>query len=163
MPWKNGGGKTLEIFCLPTLDRKSFLFRISMADVEMDSPFSNFPNIDRTLFLVSGEGLILKNSKKEIPLIEKWKPIHFSGEDKIDCHLVNGPCKDFNIMVDRNYGRVQSSVLFVTEHTFSCDSDLFFIYDYQSETLTVLEKNDSYRVSSNKEKTLVIIRLTLND
>ena len=50
MPWKNGGGETAEIAVSPpgaALD--DFDWRLSMARVETDGPFSAFPGIDRTL------------------------------------------------------------------------------------------------------------------
>ena len=50
MPWKNGGGTTTEVAVSPEgagLDH--FDWRISMARVEQDGPFSTFPGIDRTL------------------------------------------------------------------------------------------------------------------
>jgi uncharacterized protein len=53
--WKNGGGKTTEIAVWPpgaSLD--AFDWRISMATVEQDGPFSEFPGIDRTLALLKG-------------------------------------------------------------------------------------------------------------
>jgi len=161
MPWKNGGGTTREIYRVPSADQASFLFRISMADVKTDGPFSIFPYIDRTLFLVSGDGMILKNSEKENRLIEKWKPFHFSGEDKIDCQLINGPCQDFNIMVDRRYGKVESAAITAAEHTFNCTSNFLFIYDTRSETLSVLEKDDTFQYSSTTEKLLVVVNLNL--
>src|ERR1700720_3517473 len=59
-PWKNGGGSTTEIAAAPegaSLD--IFDWRISMARVASDGPFSDFPGIDRTLAVVSGHGLAL--------------------------------------------------------------------------------------------------------
>ncbi|MBV9975040.1 MAG: HutD family protein, partial [Hyphomicrobiales bacterium] len=50
MPWKNGGGETTEIIASPEgagLDE--FDWRISMARVATDGPFSRFAGVDRTL------------------------------------------------------------------------------------------------------------------
>ena len=55
MPWKNGGGTTIEIAVSPHgagLD--DFDWRVSMAHVASHGPFSLFPNIDRTLAVLSG-------------------------------------------------------------------------------------------------------------
>ena len=49
MPWKNGGGETAEILVEPAgapLD--SFDWRLSMARVAADGPFSLFPGVERT-------------------------------------------------------------------------------------------------------------------
>ena len=56
-PWKNGGGVTREIAAHPPeagLD--GFDWRLSMADVASDGPFSAFPGIDRTLTVIEGAG-----------------------------------------------------------------------------------------------------------
>jgi len=50
MPWKNGGGTTTEIAVAPEgASLNDFDWRISMAHVGADGPFSSFPGIDRTL------------------------------------------------------------------------------------------------------------------
>ena len=61
MPWKNGGGETTEIAVSPEgagLD--DFAWRISMARVDGDGPFSAFAGVDRTLSILEGEGLRLE-------------------------------------------------------------------------------------------------------
>ena len=53
MPWKNGGGETVEIAVSPEGAALSeFDWRISMATVATDGPFSIFPGIDRTLSIL---------------------------------------------------------------------------------------------------------------
>ena len=59
-PWKNGGGTTVEIAVFPAgAGFDGFDWRLSMADVVADGPFSAFPDIDRTLVLIDGPGLVL--------------------------------------------------------------------------------------------------------
>lgn len=159
MPWKNGKGKTLELFRIQTEDPSSFSFRVSMAEVNSNGPFSIFPNINRILFLASGHGVILQNRHYKIQLTELWKPFYFSGEDEIDCNLINGPCVDFNVMVDRRFGRVDCSTLFVSEYEFKCDSNFLLVYDSQLEKLTVLQTNDLYHFSAATKSTLVVVSL----
>ncbi len=61
MPWKNGGGETVEIAVFPPgAGVDDFDWRISMATVASDGPFSIFPGIDRTLSILDGAGLSLK-------------------------------------------------------------------------------------------------------
>ena len=58
MPWKNGGGETVEIAISPAdagLD--GFDWRLSMATVATDGPFSVFPGIDRSLAVIRGAGI----------------------------------------------------------------------------------------------------------
>ena len=61
MPWKNGGGTTIEIAVSPHgagLD--DFDWRVSMARVEGSGPFSRFADIDRCLCVLGGAGIVLK-------------------------------------------------------------------------------------------------------
>lgn len=60
MPWKNGGGETREIAIFPPAANLDTLdWRISMAVVAQDGPFSSFPGIDRTLCVIEGAGMEL--------------------------------------------------------------------------------------------------------
>ena len=60
MPWKNGGGVTTEIAVFPAnAGLEDFEWRLSMATVASDGPFSLFAGIDRTLAVLEGEGLVL--------------------------------------------------------------------------------------------------------
>ena len=58
MPWKNGGGSTDEIATYPRgagLD--AFDWRVSIAHVASDGPFSRFPGVERTITLLEGAGM----------------------------------------------------------------------------------------------------------
>ena len=60
MPWKNGGGETVEVIVHPEgASLSDFGWRVSMASVASDGPFSVFPGIDRTLAVLSGNGMAL--------------------------------------------------------------------------------------------------------
>ena len=112
MPWKNGAGRTTEIAVHPAgagLD--AFAWRVSIANVECDGPFSAFPGIDRTIVLLDGAGMRLQDSEREIDLTTRYEPQHFGGDDSIDCKLIAGPCRDFNAMFRR--GRARGSVTIV--------------------------------------------------
>jgi environmental stress-induced protein Ves len=99
MPWRNGLGTTTE---LAREDCESgFLWRLSRADVTADGPFSNFPGIDRFLFLLSGAGLKLAFADRETILNTPYASAKFPGDEPVVCTLLNGPCQDFNIMVNR--------------------------------------------------------------
>jgi len=109
MPWKNGAGRTIEIAAHPigaSLDE--FLWRVSIADVERDGPFSRFPGIDRTIVLLAGAGMRLRSGARDIELTTRFVPHDISGDDEIECVLVAGPSRDFNAMFrrDRARGRV---------------------------------------------------------
>ena len=103
MPWKNGGGVTEEIATHPEgagLDR--FDWRVSIAEVARDGPFSRFPGIDRTIALIEGAGMRLSGGRHDVVLRTPFEPYAFDGEDPVDCALVSGPVRDFNAMVRRD-------------------------------------------------------------
>lgn len=102
--WKNDGGWTTEIASEPMPEGSSgFRWRVSIADIEVDGPFSTFPDIDRDLLLLSGKGIELAiNAADPVRLDQRFQKIHFRGEDSIDCRLLAGPTRDFNVMTRRD-------------------------------------------------------------
>lgn len=103
MPWKNGGGETQEIACVPEgagLD--AFVWRASMARVERSGPFSRFAGIDRTLAVLEGEGLELEvEGMGAVVLRPGSQPFRFPADKETDCRLLGGPVTDLNIMTRR--------------------------------------------------------------
>lgn len=100
--WKNGGGWTTELGIEPTTAvlTGDFDWRVSIADIERDGPFSLFPGVERDLFLLEGAGMFLKNVDGVEQRIDRpLQRVHFSGDAPIDCRLVDGPTRDFNVMV----------------------------------------------------------------
>jgi environmental stress-induced protein Ves len=105
MPWKNGGGVTTEIAIAPPgASVGDFDWRISMATVASDGPFSRFDGIDRTLTVLSGEGLELGvESAPLLRLIPAGKPYPFPGDMAASARLLAGPVTDFNVMTRRRH------------------------------------------------------------
>ncbi|MFC9245391.1 HutD family protein [Streptomyces sp. NPDC057136] len=102
VPWKNGGGVTREIAVWPegaTSDR--FDWRISLADVAADGPFSAFPGIDRTLTVVEGEGMDLMVGGEHHIVDEPYWPYDFPGDLQTVGSLLGGPVVNFNVMYRR--------------------------------------------------------------
>jgi uncharacterized protein len=109
-PWKNGAGTTREI-ARGGPDGNDFDWRISVAEVARDAPFSAFPGIDRCIVLLRGAGMRLKSADGggiDHRLIERLAPFHFSGEVPLDATLAGGASSDFNVMTRR--GRLRSEV-----------------------------------------------------
>jgi environmental stress-induced protein Ves len=114
MPWKNGGGCTTEIAVFPSsAPIDTFLWRVSLADVERDGPFSSFPGIERTIVLLEGAGMRLHGGPRDAELTTPFEPHAFSGDAAVDCTLVAGPVRDFNAMFRRGHAR--GSVVVVRE------------------------------------------------
>ncbi len=103
MPWKNGGGETVEVAvhpAVPGLD--GFDWRVSMATVAADGPFSCFPGIDRTLAVLDGAGLELSvEGQGAHRLTPETAPLAFPGDVPAFARLVGGPVTDLNVMTRR--------------------------------------------------------------
>ncbi len=109
MPWRNGGGLTTELARHPS--EGDFDWRVSMADIENDGDFSAFTGYDRSLLLLSGQGLSLTFADRDEPVLlhERSKPLVFSGDDTPHCRLIGGPARDFNVITRR--GRFRHELL----------------------------------------------------
>jgi len=103
-PWKNGGGVTREIVCQPPgAGMDSFAWRISIAHIARDGPFSAFPGVDRVITLLEGDGVHLRSTDGTVDhrLDQPLHPFAFSGEAPVDATLLEGDCHDFNVMTRR--------------------------------------------------------------
>jgi environmental stress-induced protein Ves len=108
MPWKNGGGITTEIWVSPPgmgLAGEPFDWRVSIADVASDGPFSKFPGYDRHIMLLEGEGMRLVTDEGGVIDLALHRPAAFSGDWTVSGKLIDGPVRDFNLMVARRFGR----------------------------------------------------------
>jgi environmental stress-induced protein Ves len=104
MRWANGGGWTTEIVAEPSTDR--WTWRLSVADVEVDGPFSLFPGIDRTIALLRGGGFALTIGDNDEHVIDTpFRPFDFPGGEATSCRLIDGPVHDLNLMNDPSSAR----------------------------------------------------------
>ena len=107
-PWKNGGGSTTEIAVFPPdAGFEDFDWRVSLATIAADGPFSQFPGVERTLALVEGHGMTLEIDG-EPNLVSRAEPVAaFDGESQVAAKLNRGPSIDFNAMtrMERCYHR----------------------------------------------------------
>ena len=113
-PWKNGGGHTREIARIPVASAlDDFNWRVSIADVSTDGPFSNFDHVDRVIVLLSGAGVRLRSSDGKIDhrLDEPLVPFAFSGDDAITAALIDGASSDFNVMTRRGVARADVQIV----------------------------------------------------
>ena len=99
MPWKNGLGVTLEIARAPAAPAE-FAWRLSLASIAEDGPFSSYVGYERVVVLVDGDGFDLdfgSGDVRELPaagvaaVVDGGSPVH--------CRLRGGPCRDLSLMV----------------------------------------------------------------
>lgn len=121
-PWKNGGGSTTEIAVEPPdASLENFDWRISMARVASDGPFSGFDGIDRTLAVVRGNGLVLTiGGNAPVTLEPASDPLPFPGDVTTSARLVSGEITDLNVMTRRQ--RFSHRLQRITKTT-PCDFD----------------------------------------
>ncbi len=101
--WKNDGGWTTEIAREPTDATMEFLWRVSIADIESDGPFSNFPGVDRDLVLLAGAGMELAiDGAAPLRVDGRFQHVRFRGEQAVECRLLGGATRDFNAMARRD-------------------------------------------------------------
>lgn len=117
MPWKNGGGETVEVFVHPPgAGLSDFDWRVSMAHVAADGPFSCFEGIDRTLALLEGEGMRLAiEGRGEVLLTSASPPLSFPADAPTQAVLSGGPITDLNVMTRRGVLQHQVERLIVGE------------------------------------------------
>lgn len=99
MRWRNGQGATVEIAAVPSRD--DWIWRLSVAEVVDDGPFSTFAGVDRALAVVSGAGMILRIAGERID-VRRYETVNFDGGMSTVCSLIDGPVRDLNLMVRRD-------------------------------------------------------------
>ncbi|SDC11748.1 HutD/Ves family protein [Ruegeria marina] len=101
VPWRNGGGVTREIAGNPPL------WRLSLADVASEGPFSVFAGLRRILTVIEGAGMEL-HFEQRTEQARFGQPLSFSGDEPIAGRLPHGPVRDLNLIFDP--GQVIASV-----------------------------------------------------
>ncbi|MFZ1662625.1 MAG: HutD family protein [Paracoccaceae bacterium] len=108
-PWKNGGGITHEIAREDAAG--SLLWRLSIAEVASDGPFSAFTGLSRILTVIDGAGLWLDTPHGRLDALP-LRPLPFSGDLPVSSRMIDGPIRDFNLIF--NGERLTGSVEHVT-------------------------------------------------
>jgi len=101
--WRNDGGWTHDV-ARDSPNEHDFSWRISIADVEADGPFSRFEGFDRLLVLLDGVGMDLVSAEgdERVQLRPTAPRARFAGETAISAELLDGPTTDFNVIWDRS-------------------------------------------------------------
>jgi environmental stress-induced protein Ves len=100
IPWANGKGTSFEI----SSDRDAsnqWSWRVAIAPVVVDGPFSSLPGIDRQLVVVEGNGMVLEVDGKTVECLPS-QVVAFSGEATTYARLIDGPSVDLGLMTARD-------------------------------------------------------------
>ena len=104
--WKNGGGVTREI--ARTEQAGAIVWRISVADVARDGPFSHFAGLMRCLTVIHGAGIDLQSPHGTMRA-RPGAPVRFSGDMPVNGCLIDGPIRDLNVIFDPS--RIRADVV----------------------------------------------------
>lgn len=129
--WKNGGGITYDVVNYPeTADLDRFLWRVSIAEVASDGPFSIFSGIDRTMAILDGQGLALEVEGLEpFELRAADEPRAFPADRKTDARLLSGPILDLNAMSRRaQFSNSMHRIVFEGVHSFRSETDAVLVW-----------------------------------
>ncbi|NNG25261.1 HutD/Ves family protein [Telluria aromaticivorans] len=146
VPWKNGGGSTTEIAIgPPDSGFEDFDWRVSLATIEKDGTFSQFPGVDRTLALVEGHGMLLDIDGDPVLVTDGDPVIAFDGSSNVTAKLSRGGSTDFNAMTrsDRCYhtfGRRRLTGI----STFVARADITVLFLAEGEALEL--RNEKERI-----------------
>jgi environmental stress-induced protein Ves len=132
MPWKNGGGVTIDIAVamLPGFVPGSWegiVWRFSRTAIVTPGAFSDLSGYDRELALVSGEGLVLEIADGEIDVRQPFRPVRFAGETAMVSRLEAGPVEVVNLIGDRSRVSIELSCL-SGGATITCPAGVHIIY-----------------------------------
>lgn len=102
-PWRNGGGWTRELVRSPeAVPGDEFDWRLSVADVAAEGPFSRFDGCDRILVLLDGKGMELQVAGETVLLDTPFASLRFPGELPINARPIDGPTADLNLIWRRD-------------------------------------------------------------
>lgn len=123
-PWKNGGGLTHEIAA-------DDFWRVSIATIDREGPFSEYRGYDRTIVAIEGDPVELQVGSETIALTP-YEPFEFAGEEPVYAR-VRGRARDFNVMTRRD--EMAHDVEIVSgHHRFVIDEDEFALVYATAET-----------------------------
>jgi environmental stress-induced protein Ves len=97
--WRNGGGWTTVL--AQSEGGEPVEWRISVAEIERDGPFSDYSGYDRTI-VAEDFGFSLDFADGECVEIAPLVPFSFAGERAVLCRLHGSPASAFNVMTRRD-------------------------------------------------------------
>jgi environmental stress-induced protein Ves len=109
MPWANGRGTSYEI----ASDRSAageWTWRLAMAPVNEDGPFSRIECVNRFLAVVEGAGMLLSVDRKKVQC-KPMQVVRFRGDAITEAVLTDGPITDINLMIRRKEAEGEMAVV----------------------------------------------------
>ncbi|MGF6976176.1 environmental stress-induced protein Ves [Paraburkholderia sp. JPY465] len=107
--WRNGGGVTRTIASDASGESQ---WRISLAEVERNGPYSRFEGIDRISLVLRGAGVTLRDERSTVQL-RPFEAAGYDGDAQWNATLVDGPVTVLNAMTSR--GRYRARIRNILE------------------------------------------------
>ncbi|XVJ70491.1 MAG: HutD family protein [Rhizobacter sp.] len=150
--WRNGAGSMRLVATHPIEGGENdFDWRISVAEVAQDSPFSAFPGYDRCIALLGGNGMVLVsaedglNHRLESPL----QPFYFPGEARIQARLIDGPLHNLSVLARRGrYCITLTALVTPTRFSLAAGTAPLLIQCLSGELQIELDNQKSLRLRS---------------
>ena len=111
MPWANGLGTSYEVASDRNADGE-WTWRVAIAPVVEDGPFSVMPGVDRELVVIEGNGMVLEVDGVSVEC-SPGQVIRFFGDSVTIARLVDGPVVDLGLMTVR--GSVIGSMVVIAD------------------------------------------------
>lgn len=90
-PWRNGAGVTR------TFATQDNAWRVSMAEIERDGPYSRFAGVSRTSLVLRGGGVTLRHDASVV-MLKPFEAVEYDGDKAWMASLVTGPVTALNVM-----------------------------------------------------------------
>lgn len=143
-PWKNGKGKTHDIFMFPKgADHSSFDLRFALSPIIEKGVFSSFPGADRVITVIEGEGLNLEFEDKTVNL-QSFESLSFDTGLAPIGDPIGGFVRVVNVMARRNVWKIERCEI-MAEVDVSCEQgEIMFVFAINGDWLasTVETKTD---------------------
>ena len=111
MPWANGLGTSYEVASDRNVDGV-WTWRVAIAPVVEDGPFSVMPGVDRELVVIEGNGMVLEVDGESVECLPA-RVVRFFGDSTTFARLVDGPVVDLGLMTVR--GSIAGSMVVITD------------------------------------------------
>ena len=100
--WRNGMGVSWDIASQADLEN-GFGWRLAIARIDADVPFSIYPGVDRFFTLIEGSGIDLDlEDTGTLACRDLFIPYPFPSDVPARCRLRAGPCRALNLFTRRD-------------------------------------------------------------
>jgi uncharacterized protein len=146
MPWKNGAGTTLEITKEGAGEDGEYDWRLSLAQIDADGPFSVFPGYRRIITVLQGDGMVLTVDGTDSGELGPYQPFGFEGAATVNCRLLGSAIEDFNLIYRPD--RVRASLRWVDcegASTLLCAANALILFNASMAAVVVTHSDTGHR------------------